>query len=182
MAGAWRVLVLVVGLAAVACVAQRRRQLSYDQIVTLALRRFNQGRRGQSLFRLLEATPPPSSNSTTTPIPLNFRIKETVCIVNRLRLRRPRQCAFKEGGEERICTGTFLKRRRRISELDCVPVRDSDPTSEPTREPEVPSMRPFADPAAGQSLGAESPKPSSVAEDMYERAKYNIIANILRNM
>ena len=57
MAGAWKALVLVAGLAAVACVAQRG--LSYVEIVTQALKFFNQGRRGQRIFGLLESTPPP---------------------------------------------------------------------------------------------------------------------------
>ncbi|XP_004676661.1 PREDICTED: 15 kDa protein B-like [Condylura cristata] len=148
MAGAWRVLVLVVGLAAVACEAQPRR-LSYEEIVTMALKFFNRGQQGQSLFRLLEATPPPSSNSTKTPIPLNFRIKETVCILNQQ--RQPRECAFKEGGEERKCTGSFLKRPpRRILTVDCVPVRDPE-----VGEPEVPTMRPSADPFERDSLGLD---------------------------
>lgn len=57
MAGTWKALVLVAGLAAVACLAQR--SLSYDEIVTQALKFFNQGRRGQRIFGLLESTPPP---------------------------------------------------------------------------------------------------------------------------
>lgn len=56
MAGAWRALVLVAGLAAMACVAQR--SLSYEEIVIQALRFFNQGRQEQRLFGLLEAIPP----------------------------------------------------------------------------------------------------------------------------
>lgn len=61
MAGAWRALVLVVGLAAMACVAQRH--LSYQETVSEALRVFNRWRLGQPLFGLLEAIPPPSSVS-----------------------------------------------------------------------------------------------------------------------
>lgn len=57
MAGTWKALVLVTGLVAVACVAQR--SLSYEEIVTQALKFFNQGRRGQRIFGLLESTPPP---------------------------------------------------------------------------------------------------------------------------
>lgn len=67
MARVWKVLVLVVGLAAVACLAQSR--LSYEEIVNLALRFFNQGRRGQPIFGLLEAIPPPSSVSICRPRP-----------------------------------------------------------------------------------------------------------------
>lgn len=65
MAGAWRALVLVVSLAAIACVAQCRP--SYEEIVTEALQIFNQGRRGQPLFGLLEAMPAPSSVSVHGP-------------------------------------------------------------------------------------------------------------------
>nr|XP_020771691.1 15 kDa protein B-like [Odocoileus virginianus texanus] len=97
MAGTWKALVLVAGLAAVACVAQR--SLSYDEIVIQALKFFNQGRRGQRIFGLLESTPPPPDLNSTT-IPLNFRIKETVCFLFRYR-RRPRQCPFREGGVSR---------------------------------------------------------------------------------
>lgn len=67
MAGVWRALVLVVGLAAMACVAQR--SASYEEIVTEALQIFNHGQRGQPLFGLLEALPPPSSVSVHGPRP-----------------------------------------------------------------------------------------------------------------
>nr|XP_058144089.1 keratinocyte proline-rich protein-like [Dasypus novemcinctus] len=93
MAGAWRALLLVVGLAAVACVAHRRP--SYERIVDQAVRFFNQGRRGGPLFRLLEATPPPRGNTTSRTIPLNFRIKETVCLSSQQ--RPPQECPFREG-------------------------------------------------------------------------------------
>ncbi|KAB1264235.1 Neutrophilic granule protein [Camelus dromedarius] len=76
MAGAWRALVLVVGLAAVACVAQR--SLSYEEIVNHALRFFNYGRRGQRLFGLLEAIPPP------------LTLEERNCTGNYFRLRHVR--------------------------------------------------------------------------------------------
>ncbi|XP_037684898.1 15 kDa protein B-like isoform X2 [Choloepus didactylus] len=56
MAGAWRAL-LVVGLAVMARVVHC--QLSYETIAALAEQYFNQERRGQTLFRLLEAIPPP---------------------------------------------------------------------------------------------------------------------------
>uniref|UniRef100_A0A8C3YMC7 Uncharacterized protein n=1 Tax=Catagonus wagneri TaxID=51154 RepID=A0A8C3YMC7_9CETA len=97
MAGAWRALVLVAGLAAVASVAQC--SLSYEEIVTQVLQFFNQGRPGQRLFCLLETIPPPRLNFTTN-IPLNFRIKETVCFSTGLRCPRwpRRKCAFREGG------------------------------------------------------------------------------------
>lgn len=65
MAGAWRALVLVAGLAAVVSVAQR--SLSYEEIINKALWFFNQGRPGQRLFRLLVAIPPPNLVSAVSP-------------------------------------------------------------------------------------------------------------------
>lgn len=69
MARAWIALLLVAGLAAMAHVAQRRP--SYEEIVTKALRIFNQRRRGQSLFGLVEAIPPADSVSVHGPRPGN---------------------------------------------------------------------------------------------------------------
>ncbi|KAF5921680.1 hypothetical protein HPG69_012850 [Diceros bicornis minor] len=138
MAGVWKALVLMVGLAAVACVAQR--SLSYEEIVTLTLQFFNQGRQGQPLFGLLEAIPPPTSNFTTV-IPLNFRIKERVCLSDGR--RQPQDCAFREGGAPRV-------RRSAVS-------------SE----------------AATEEI--DSSKLLPVVRDMYEKAKYDIISNILSN-
>ncbi|KAJ1069345.1 hypothetical protein K5549_014295 [Capra hircus] len=164
MAGAWKALVLVAGLAAVACVAQRG--LSYEEIVTQALKFFNQGRRGQRIFGLLESTPPPPGLNSTT-IPLNFRIKETVCFLFRYR-RRPRQCPFREGGEERNCTGSFfMLRQLRLLSLNCVPDRELEP--ETSRRWSLP----------GWTSGSSNLPPA--ARDLYERAKYDILSNILRN-
>lgn len=64
MAGAWRALLLVAGVAVMVCVAQRQ---SYEEIVTQALRVFNYGRLGKPLFRLLEVTPRPGSVSAHGP-------------------------------------------------------------------------------------------------------------------
>ncbi|XP_060242161.1 neutrophilic granule protein-like isoform X2 [Meriones unguiculatus] len=58
MAGQWKVLVLVVALAMLACEA--RRLLRYEDIVDLALKAYNKGQLGKPLFRLLNATPPSS--------------------------------------------------------------------------------------------------------------------------
>ncbi|XP_011373748.1 cathelicidin antimicrobial peptide [Pteropus vampyrus] len=156
MARAWMALMLVVGLAATACVAQRR--LSYEEIVTEALWIFNQGRRGQSLFGLVEAIPPANSNSTTR-TKLSFRIKETVCIAGRR--TEPRECAFKADGVSLPAwasasthltwpRGTFREKRSTES-------------------------------AETASAGADTSKLPPAVRDMYERAKYEIIANILSN-
>lgn len=82
MARAWMALMLVVGLAATACVAQHH--LSYEEIVTEALRIFNQGRRGQSLFGLVEAIPPANSVSVHRPRPGKW--------VTALRVASRREC------------------------------------------------------------------------------------------
>ncbi|XP_069417714.1 LOW QUALITY PROTEIN: 15 kDa protein B-like [Ovis canadensis] len=171
MAGAWKALVLVAGLAAVACVAQHG--LSYEEIVTQALKFFNQGRRGQRIFGLLESTPPPPGLNSTT-IPLNFRIKETVCFLFRYR-RRPRQCPFREGGEERNCTGSFfMLRQLRLLSLNCVPDRELEP--EPRRRGRTLLSFRGEDPP---QLDSSNLPPA--ARDLYERAKYDILSNILRN-
>lgn len=82
MARAWMALMLVVGLAAMAHVAHRR--LSYEEIVAKALRIFNQGRRGRSLFSLVEAIPPADSVSVHGPRPGNW--------VTALRVASGREC------------------------------------------------------------------------------------------
>ncbi|XP_023601234.1 15 kDa protein B-like, partial [Myotis lucifugus] len=104
MAGAWRALVLVAGLAAMACEAQHRR-LPPERIATQALHFFNAGRQGQPLFGLLEVLPTVRSNSTLRTL-VRFRIKETVCLSGRRQQPEPQQCAFRDGGEERNCTST----------------------------------------------------------------------------
>ncbi|XP_016058242.1 PREDICTED: 15 kDa protein B-like [Miniopterus natalensis] len=171
MAGAWRALVLVVGLAAVACVAQRRR--SYEEIVTQALQFFNYGRQGQPLFGLLEAIPVPRSNSTTrTRTLLRFRIKETVCLSGQR--RQPQECAFRDGGEERNCTGAlFTLLRTRILTVDC--------SQDPERQQEVLREKRSAESPEAPASDTDISKLPPVARDMYEKAKYDIINNILRN-
>ncbi|KAF6313201.1 hypothetical protein mRhiFer1_011830 [Rhinolophus ferrumequinum] len=165
MAGAWRALVLVVSLAAIACVAQRRP--SYEEIVTEALQIFNQGRRGQPLFGLLEAIPAPSSNSTT--MTFHFRIKETVCLSERL--RQPQECAFREDGEERKCAGAFfMLQYHRLLLVDCH-----------QRQPEVSREKRSAASSEAATPEVDTSKLPPVVRDMYEKAKYDIISNILRN-
>ncbi|XP_036886526.1 15 kDa protein B-like [Sturnira hondurensis] len=169
MAGAWRALLLMAGMAVMACVAKRQ---SYEEIVTQALQVFNYGRPGKPLFRLLEVTPRPGANSTTTTL-LSFRVKETECLSGEQR-QRPQECAFRDGGEERNCNGAFFRLRRfRILTVDCPRVQ--------SHQPEV-----FREKRSATSPGAATPdfdssKLPAVVRDMYEKAKYDIITNILRN-
>ncbi|XP_010971454.1 15 kDa protein B [Camelus ferus] len=163
MAGAWRALVLVVGLAAMACVAQR--SLSYEEIVNHALRFFNYGRRGQRLFGLLEAIPPPLTLNTTTTIPLNFRIKETVCFSTWLR-RQPRGCAFREGGEERNCTGNYFRLRHvRLLSVDCPQDSEREREREPGPAVQVPGVRRPAEVPEEATLESDSYKLPPVVRD-----------------
>ncbi|KAG3279805.1 neutrophilic granule protein-like [Ictidomys tridecemlineatus] len=164
MAGAWKALVLVVGLAVVSCEALRR--LRYDDIVNRAVNIYNSGQRGKPLFRLLEAIPPPGPNFTSR-IPLNFTIKETVCISTPR--SQPQECAFREGGEERTCTGEFSRRRVSFLIVTCDRVCEN-----PTQVNRV--TRSDDDPAE-DFLGNVPP----AARDAYEKAKYDIISNILSN-
>nr|XP_044992945.1 cathelicidin antimicrobial peptide [Jaculus jaculus] len=169
MAELWKAFVLVLGLAVVSCEANRR--LRYEDIVAQALKFYNDGQRGKPLFRLLEATPP-STNSTTR-ILLDLRIKETVCISTQE--RQPQECDFREGGEERTCTGEFFRRRSlRILTLTCDRICAA--------ESQVSLMSPLADsPEADAPLKAESTQLPPAIRNIYENAKYDIINNILRN-
>lgn len=165
VAGAWRALVLVLGVAVVACVAHHR--LTYEQIIAQALKSYNEGRQGEPLFRLLEATPPPRLNSTIR-IPLNFRIKETVCISGQQ--REPRECNFEEDGEERKCTGSFT-RVLHIRALTLTCDRDCRRAADSLQLPS----------GVRSSPEAKSTTLPPAVRNLYEKAKYEIIANILRN-
>ncbi|KAM4856745.1 15 kDa protein B-like [Urocitellus parryii] len=163
MAGDWKALVLVVGLAVVSCEAHRR--LRYEDIVNRAVNIYNSGQRGKPLFRLLEAIPPPSN--FTSRIPLNFIIKETVCISTPR--SQPQECAFREGGEERTCTGEFWRRRVSFLIVTCDRVFENPtPVNRVTRSDDDP---------AKDFLGNVPP----AAREAYEKAKYDIISNILSN-
>ncbi|EHB12571.1 15 kDa protein A [Heterocephalus glaber] len=168
MAGAWKVLVLVLCLAGVSC-AHRRHRLRYEDLVAKALRVYNEGQQGRPLFRLVETIPPPQLNSTTR-FPLNFRIRETVCTSTPERLRQPQNCAFLEGGEERLCNGQFSRLGRRLSltvscDRDCGDLIRVSPGGAEVAEP---------------AAAAEAEVPPA-AKYLYEKAKYDIISNILRN-
>ncbi|XP_049633648.1 15 kDa protein B-like [Suncus etruscus] len=161
MAGGWRMLVLMVGLAALACVAQSR--ANYEEIVTQALQIFNQGQRGQPLFRLVQTFPAPGLVISKSPWPLQFQIKETVCQANQQ--RESQNCAFRDNGEERQCSGAFVVHGQvtRALLVRC----------DQRFQPGGPRVR----------RSAEEPTSSTYekAKEMYERAKYEIIGNILRN-
>ncbi|XP_036985062.2 15 kDa protein B-like [Artibeus jamaicensis] len=171
MAGAWRALLLMAGVAVMACVARRQ---SYEEIVAQALRVFNYGRPGKPLFRLLEVIPPAGKNSTTTTL-LSFRVKETECLSGqRPRQRQPQECPFKDGGEERNCNGTFFRLRRfRVLAVDCPRVQRP--------QPEVVREKRSAESPGAATPDFDSSKVPAVVRDMYEKAKYDIIAGILRN-
>ncbi|XP_040595926.1 neutrophilic granule protein-like [Mesocricetus auratus] len=128
MARLWKAFVLVVALVVVACEAHRPPR--YEDIVDRAIEAYNNGRPGKSLFRLVDA-PQPSGQFSAISISLEFRIKETECISNPE--RQPRNCNFLEDGEERDCTGQFLRRRRSTSlTLSCD--RDCSREGAPVKE------------------------------------------------
>lgn len=167
MARLWKTFVLVVALAVVACEAHR--QPRYEDIVNRAIEAYNHGRQGRPLFRLLSATPPSSQNSTSN-IPLEFRIKETVCISTRE--RRPENCDFLQGGEERNCTGEFFRRRLSTSlTLSC----DRDCRRQAIQVTSVSDNK--SDVSEKDKFEGLPPH----VKNIYENAKYDIISNILHN-
>uniref|UniRef100_A0A286X971 Uncharacterized protein n=1 Tax=Cavia porcellus TaxID=10141 RepID=A0A286X971_CAVPO len=145
MADAWKLLLLTLALAGVYCARRTQPWLRYEDIITEALRVYNDAQRGRPLFRLVEATLPFRLNSTAR-VPLNFRIRQTVCISTWERLQQSESCAFQEGGEERICTGLFSKvRLRRSLTISCD--RDCG------RRDQVSPRSPSCVPPAGQPVG-----------------------------
>ncbi|XP_070247237.1 15 kDa protein B-like [Myotis yumanensis] len=173
MAGAWRALVLVAGLAAMACEAQHRR-VPQERVVAQALQFFNSERQGQPLFGLLEVLPTPRSNSTFRTL-VRFRIKETVCLSGRQQQPEPQQCAFRDGGEERICKSAFRRRGRQgILLVDCSP----GPERQQEDSQEQPSAPPPEEEAASDIDRSKLPP---VVRDLYDNARNDIINNILRN-
>ncbi|XP_034340119.1 neutrophilic granule protein-like [Arvicanthis niloticus] len=168
MARLWKTFVLVVALAVVACEAQR--QLRYEDIVDRAIEVYNHGQQGRPLFRLLSATPPSSQNPSAN-IPLQFRIKETVC--TSAQERQPKNCDFLEDGEERNCTGRFFRRRQSTSlTLTC----DRDCSREPTQ---VASFNDDIKQDDSEEDKFEGLPPH--IRNIYENSKYDIISNILNN-
>ncbi|XP_066207752.1 15 kDa protein B-like [Saccopteryx leptura] len=165
MAGAWRVLVLVAGLAAMASVAQS--QQSHRQIAVQVLETINDGQsQGQPLFRLVEVMPLPSPDPNTKR--LQFRIKETVCLAGQRR-RQTRPCAFRRGGEERTCTTSFSTSDSAGAQgLSCISNKVAQRNNSATSA------------VAAASEVDLSQLPPNVRE-MYEKAKNDIISGILRN-
>ncbi|KAK1332742.1 hypothetical protein QTO34_007425 [Cnephaeus nilssonii] len=172
MAGTWRALVLAAGLAAMACVAQRQWGFE-ERVVAQALQLFNSGRQGQPLSRLREVLPAPRSNSTFKTL-VSFRVKETVCLSERQQQPEPQQCAFRDGGEERDCTGaSFTRGPLRILMVDCNPGLE--------RQQEGLREKRSAPSPEGAASEVDSSQLPPVARDLYEKAKFDIIANLLRN-
>lgn len=58
MADAWKLLLLTLALAGVYCARRTQPWLRYEDIITEALRVYNDAQRGRPLFRLVEATLP----------------------------------------------------------------------------------------------------------------------------
>ncbi|XP_038177250.1 LOW QUALITY PROTEIN: neutrophilic granule protein-like [Arvicola amphibius] len=155
----WKAFVLVVALAAVACEAIRRSR--YEDIVNQAIEGYNNGRPGKPLFRLVDYTVLPLLTSTSI-ILLEFRIKETECLS--FLDTQHQNCSFLEDGEERNCTGQFL---RRWWSTSLTSICDRDCSREAALLYNYPDY-PVED------------LPSEI-RNIYENAKFDIINNILRN-
>ncbi|XP_038611378.1 neutrophilic granule protein-like [Tachyglossus aculeatus] len=160
MAGTGRLLLLL-GLAAVATAAPPEAEKKYQQAVSLALDAYNKGLTSNFAFRLLNPSPLKPDFPRGH---LKFQIKETVCPVPGNCLQK--ECAFKEDGLERDCSGIFFApAESRIMVISCRPIIAGVPRPK-------------------RSSGSQEPDWSKVPSqyrDLYENAKYDIIANILRN-
>ncbi|XP_036048094.1 neutrophilic granule protein-like [Onychomys torridus] len=168
MARLWKALVLVVALALAACEAQP--PPTYEDVVEQAIEAFNKGRPGKALFRLIDVTVPSGQNPTSN-FPLKFRIRETDCIS--VPERQPQNCNFLENGEDRNCTGQFIRRRLSTSlTLSC----DRDCSREGAQ------VKGFPDYPVADASEEDQPKdlPPKI-RNIYDNAKYDIINNILRN-
>ncbi|XP_065255936.1 cathelicidin-3-like [Emys orbicularis] len=108
MVSCWAVLLLLVTAATAVPVKTPE---PYEKAIARAIDFYNQGPTVKYAFRLLTATPPPEGTQGTisNTLQLNFTIMETTCQVtdqvsNQVRVE---QCAFKENGLVRDCSGHF---------------------------------------------------------------------------
>ncbi|OBS60253.1 hypothetical protein A6R68_08630, partial [Neotoma lepida] len=189
MARLWKASVLVVALALVACEAQR--PPTYEDIVEQAIEAYNNGRPGKPLFCLMDITLPSDQNPTSN-FPLKFRIGETDCIS--IPERQPQNCNFLKNGENRNCTGQFIRRRLSTSltlscDRDCsregkttgtlgtIYCDGGDCLASLLQGAQVNGFPddPVADVSEEDKLKDVPPK----IRNLYENAKYDIINNIL---
>ncbi|XP_030410038.1 cathelicidin-3-like [Gopherus evgoodei] len=104
MASCWAVLLLLVTVAAAVPVKTPQ---PYEKAIARAIAFYNQGPTVKYAFRLLTATPPPevAQGTISNTLQLNFTIMETTCPASD---KTPvEQCAFKENGLVRDCSGHF---------------------------------------------------------------------------
>ncbi|CAM4523836.1 unnamed protein product, partial [Lepidochelys olivacea] len=81
----------------------------YEKAIAWAIDFYNQGPTVKYAFRLLTATPPPEV--------LNFTIMETTCSASD---KAPvEQCAFKENGLVRDCSGHFTQEACPVLAITC---------------------------------------------------------------
>ncbi|XP_026507927.1 cathelicidin-3-like [Terrapene carolina triunguis] len=107
MASCWAVLLLLVTAATAVPVKTPE---PYEKAIARAIDFYNQGPTVKYAFRLLTATPPPevaqgTQGTISNTLQLNFTIMETTCQVSDQ--VRVEQCAFKENGLVRDCSGHF---------------------------------------------------------------------------
>ncbi|XP_032632542.1 cathelicidin-3-like [Chelonoidis abingdonii] len=104
MASCWVVLLLLVTVAAAVPVKTPQ---PYEKAIARAIDFYNQGPTVKYAFRLLTATAPPqvAQGTISNILQLNFTIMETTCPASD---KTPvEQCAFKENGLVRDCSGHF---------------------------------------------------------------------------
>ncbi|XP_029774441.1 cathelicidin antimicrobial peptide [Suricata suricatta] len=102
--GQWSLLLLLLGLVITPAASQA---LSYQEAVLRAVDGFNQRSSEKNLYRLLQLeSQPEGDGDPTTPKPVSFTVKETVCPKT---TRKPlEQCDFKDNGLVKQCDGTVI--------------------------------------------------------------------------
>ncbi|XP_032093162.1 cathelicidin-related peptide Oh-Cath-like [Thamnophis elegans] len=103
----WKALLVVGALAISGTTTLAHKPLTYDEAVNLAVSTYNNKSGEGTLYRLLEAVPPPEWDPLSEGNQeLNFTIKETVCkVAEELSLE---ECSFQEDGAAMECTAYFF--------------------------------------------------------------------------
>nr|B6S2X2.1 RecName: Full=Cathelicidin-related peptide Oh-Cath; AltName: Full=Cathelicidin-related antimicrobial peptide; Short=Oh_CRAMP; AltName: Full=Vipericidin; Flags: Precursor [Ophiophagus hannah]ACF21002.1 cathelicidin-related protein precursor [Ophiophagus hannah] len=122
----WKTLLVVGALAIGGTSSLPHKPLTYEEAVDLAVSIYNSKSGEDSLYRLLEAVPPPEWDPLSeSNQELNFTIKETVCLV--AEERSLEECDFQEDGAIMGCTGYyFFGESPPVLVLTCKPVGEEE--------------------------------------------------------
>ncbi|XP_026580595.1 cathelicidin-related peptide Pt_CRAMP2 [Pseudonaja textilis] len=131
-----KTLLVVAALAIGGTSSLPHKPLTYEEAVDLAVSTYNGKSGEESLYRLLEAVPPPKwgplSESNQE---LNLTIKETVCLV--AEERSLEECDFQDDGAVMGCTGYFFfGESPPVLVLTCEPLGEDEEQNQEEEEEE----------------------------------------------